>query len=216
MRKREKLEKRWRYLFNLEWKQSFMVDNARKLDHIVDLEEKKRNQQKVITKLRKENRELKQKNKNIPDVSKLENQIKELYNQLNEQYEKENLERNYLISTIKNISRENDELRKEHREELEYIKKKYKARTDNLNKIIHIRDEKIKELSSKILRLKQKLAKSREIERKKIQFSSRKEENFKGKSKDACKGKRRKSKFIWTYDQIKFFSYVIYKFRINF
>ena len=176
MRKREKLEKRWRYLFNLEWKQSFMVDNARKIDHIVDLEEKKRNQQKVITKLRKENRELKQKNKNIPDVYKLENQIKELYNQLNEQYEKENLERNYLISTIKNISRENDELRKEHREELEYIKKKYKARTDNLNKIIHIRDEKIKELSSKILRLKQKLAKSREIEKKNaILFKKRRE-----------------------------------------
>ena len=103
-------------LCNLERKRRFMVDNGRKIDQIVDLEEKIRNQQKVITKLRKENRELKKKNKSTHDVSKLENHIKELYNQLNEQYEKENLIKDYLISTIKNISKENDDLRKEQRE----------------------------------------------------------------------------------------------------
>ena len=173
--------------------EAFMVDNGRKIDQIVDLEEKKRNQQKVITKLRKENRELKQKNKSTHDVSKLENHIKELYNQLNEQYEKENLERDYLISTIKNICKENDDLRKEHREELEYIKKKYKARTDNLNKIIHIRDEKIKDLSSKILVLKQKLAKSRDFEIEKYNSLQEKKRILKEKAKMLAKAREKRA-----------------------
>ena len=173
--------------------EAFMVDNGRKIDQIVDLEKKIRNQQKVITKLRKENRELKQKNKSTHDVSKLENHIKELYNQLNEQYEKENLEKDYLISTIKNISKENDDLRKEHREELEYIKKKYKARTDNLNKIIHIRDKKIKELSSKILGLKQKLAKSRDVEIEKYNSLQEKKRILKEKAKMLAKAREERA-----------------------